>query len=104
MMRARVRFLVTVLIVAAGAALFAVLFRIGLGWWYHAVFDTDSVVAALVVVPWWGRLAIPTAGGFAAGLVARWRKPASQGVSNVMEAVVLGKLTLSLRTTLSRVT
>lgn len=103
-MPARFRFLVAILVVALGAALFAVLFRIALSWWYEAVFHGDNVVAALAGLPWWGRFALPTAGGFAAGVVARWRKPASQGVSNVMEAVVLGRVRLSLRTTLSRVT
>lgn len=100
----RLRFLAALIVVASGAALFAVLFRLGLGWWYRTAFQADNVVAALAGLPWWYRLAIPTAGGAAAGIVARWRKPASQGVSNVMEAVVLGNLRLSLRATLSRVT
>jgi len=90
--------------VAVGASLFAVAFRAGLAWWYRAVFIEDNVVAAIVGLPWWLRVAVPTAGGFAAGLVARWRRATAQGVSNVMEAVVLGRVTLSLRTTASRVT
>lgn len=97
------RFLVALVAVAFGAALFAVSFRAGLEWWYRLAFDADNVVGAIARLPWWLRLAVPTAGGFAAGLVARWRKPASQGVSNVMEAVVLGNVTLSMRATLSRV-
>jgi CIC family chloride channel protein len=103
-MQSRVRFLLAVLVVAIAAALFAVLFRIGLGWWYQVVFGADNVIAALAGLPWYGRFAVPTVGGLAAGVVTRWRKPASQGVSNVMEAVVLGNLSLSLRATLSRVT
>jgi CIC family chloride channel protein len=100
---ARIWFVVSLLLVSLGAALFAVSFRAGLTWWYRSVFDADNVVAAIARLPWWMRLAVPTAGGFAAGLVSRWRKPASQGVSNVMEAVVLGNVTLSMRATLSRV-
>jgi CIC family chloride channel protein len=101
--RLRLRFLVALVTVAFGAAFFAVSFRAGLGWWYRLAFDADNVVAAIVRLPGWLRLAVPAAGGFAAGLVARWRKPAAQGVSNVMEAVVLGNITLSLRATVSRV-
>jgi CIC family chloride channel protein len=91
-------------VVALGAALFAVGFRAGLAWWYRAAFAEDNVVAAIVRLPWWLRVAVPTAGGLAAGVVARSRRAAGQGVSNVMEAVVLGRVTLSLRTTVSRVT
>jgi CIC family chloride channel protein len=90
--------------VALGAALFAVAFRAGLAWWYRSAFAEDNVVAAIVGLPWWLRVAVPTTGGFAAGVVARSRRASSQGVSNVMEAVVLGRVTLSLRTTVSRVT
>jgi len=102
-MRAAATFLATLLIVAVGAALFAVGFRTALTLWYSVAFREPSVVASFARLPWWLRLLIPTAGGCASGLVSRWRRPPTQGVSNVMEAVVLGRLTLSLRTTLSRV-
>jgi CIC family chloride channel protein len=102
--RSRFRFLSALTALALGAALFAVAFRAGLAWWYRSVFAEDNVVAAIVRLPWWLRLAVPTAGGLAAGVVARWRRATAQGVSNVMEAVVLGRVTLSLRTTVSRVT
>ncbi|HEX8031525.1 MAG TPA: chloride channel protein [Vicinamibacterales bacterium] len=103
-MRSRVRFLAALVAVAFGAAFFAVSFRLGLSWWYRSAFDADNVVTAMAAMPWWLRLTVPVAGALAAGLVARWRKPASQGVSNVMEAVVLGNVTLSMRATASRVT
>lgn len=61
------------------------------------------MVRSIAGLPWWLRLAVPTAGAFVAGVIARWRKPPSQGVSNVMEAVVLGRVQLSLRTTTSRI-
>ena len=101
--RAQLRFLSALTAVAVGAAMFAVAFRAGLTWWYRFAFTEDNVVAAIVRLPWWLRLAVPAAGGLAAGMVGRWRKASAQGVSNVMEAVVLGNLTLSLRTTVSRV-
>jgi CIC family chloride channel protein len=91
-------------LVALGAALFAVGFRAGLTWWYRSLFAENDVVAAIVRLPWWLRVAVPTLGALAAGVVARWRRASTQGVSNVMEAVVLGRVTLSLRTTVSRVT
>lgn len=103
-MRSRLGFVSALISVAFGAALFAVGFRASLAGWYQSVFAEDNVVSAIVRLPWWLRIAVPTAGGFAAGVVARWRQPTSQGVSNVMEAVVLGRVTLSLRTTVSRVT
>lgn len=104
MMRAATVFLTTLVLVAIGAALFAVSFRTLLTWWYSVAFGEPNVVAAFGRAPWGLRLLVPTAGGFASGLVARWRRAPAQGVSNVMEAVVLGRLTLSLRTTASRVT
>jgi len=97
------RFLGALIGVSFGAALFAVAFRAGLAWWYRAAFSGDNVVSVMASLPWWLRLLLPTAGGFAAGVIARWRKAARQGVSNVMEAVVLGRLALSLKTTASRV-
>ena len=42
-------------------------------------------------------------GAFTAGLIARLSSPVSQGVSNVMEAVALGNVRLSFRTTIRRV-
>jgi CIC family chloride channel protein len=101
-MRERVRFAVALIAVAVGAAVFAVGFRASLAWWYRAGFDADNVVDAIARLPWWMRLAVPIAGGAAAGLISRLRH-GRQGVSNVMEAVVLGNISLSLRTTASRV-
>jgi chloride channel protein, CIC family len=102
-MKSRFRFLLALLVVALASAVFAVTFRFGLSWWYHAVFNQDNVVRSIAGLPWWLRLAVPAAGAFVAGVIARWRKAPSQGVSNVMEAVVLGRVQLSLRTTMSRI-
>lgn len=102
-MRVPVRFVAALILVSLGTALFAVGFRAGLAWWYRAVFSATDVVSAIAQLPWWWRIAVPTLGALAAGIIARWRRATSQGVSNVMEAVVLGRVSLSLRTTASRV-
>jgi len=98
----RLRFLLALCIVAFGGSLFAVVFRTLLALLYGSAYGAANVVEAIAALPWLLRLLIPTAGGAAAGLVSRLRP--SQGVSNVMEAVVLGNVRLSLRTTLFRVT
>ena len=99
----RVRFLVTLSMVALAAAGFAIAFRRSLALWYGAAFDAANVVDAMRTLPWWARFGLPVAGGMAAGLMSRLRASHGQGVSNVMEAVALGNVQLSLRTTVSRV-
>ncbi len=101
-MTSRLRFALALCFVAVGASLFAVAFRSLLTLLYSSVYDSSNVVNAISSLPWWLRLLVPTLGGAVAGLLSSLR-PASQGVSNVMEAVVLGNVHLSLRTTLSRV-
>jgi CIC family chloride channel protein len=98
----QLRFLLALSVVAAGAALFAVAFRSLLALLYTRVYHAPNVVEAMATLPLWLRLAVPIAGGALAGLISRLRP--SQGVSNVMEAVALGNVRLSLRTTLFRVT
>ncbi|MBI4263540.1 MAG: chloride channel protein [Acidobacteria bacterium] len=83
--------------------MFAVAFRSSLSLLYRTLYAADNVVAAITGLPWWGRLAMPLCGGTAAGLISWWRRAPGQGVSNVMEAVVLGNVRLSLRATISRV-
>ena len=55
------------------------------------------------LLPWWLRLLVPALGGVFAGLIVWLHGRPSQGVSNVMEAVALGNVNLSLRTTAVRV-
>ncbi|HUU35080.1 MAG TPA: chloride channel protein [Vicinamibacterales bacterium] len=98
------RFGIGLTLVALGAALFAVAFRTSLGLFYRAGFEANDVVGAITGLPPWLRFAVPLAGATAAGLVARLRATPSQGVSNVMEAVALGTVQLSLRSTAVRVT
>ena len=99
----RIRFWLALVGVALGAAAFAIVFRSGLAWWYSTVFHAHDVVHAIAGLPWPLRLLVPAAGGLAAGLLSMLRRASRQGVSNVMEAVALGNVRLSLRTTVARV-
>ena len=79
----QLRFAIATLSVAVGAALFAVVFRASLAFTYRSLFAADNVVDAMARLPGWLRVL-------------------AQGVSNVMEAVALGRIQLSPRTTVSR--
>ena len=70
---------------------------------YRTVYQADNVVAAMTGLqpPW--RFGAPLTAAAIAGLIARLRAAPTHGVSNVMEAVALGNVQLSLRTTASRV-
>ena len=98
-----VRFLIGLGSVAAGAAAFAIVFRLSLAWLYRAFYHGDNVVDGITNLPLLWRLLVPVAGATAAGVIARFRTVPSQNVSNVMEAVALGNVRLSLRATASRV-
>jgi CIC family chloride channel protein len=91
-----------VCVVAVGAAFFAIGFRSTLGWIYRTAYGTDTVVEAIAALPWQLRFLVPTLGGLTAGAISLLRSR-TQGVSNVMEAVALGNITLSARTTAWRV-
>jgi CIC family chloride channel protein len=91
------------IIVAVGAAFFAAAFRGSLGLIYRVFYDATQVVEAFQQLPPWMRLVVVAFGAFTAGLIARLSSSVSQGVSNVMEAVALGNVRLSFRTTIRRV-
>lgn len=101
-MRGSWRLGVGVVLVAIAAAGFAALFRAGLRVVFYYVAGSTDVVSALRQAPFWIRLVCPAIGGLLAGglglLVAR--SPGGSGVGDVMEAVVLGRVRLSLRVTL----
>jgi CIC family chloride channel protein len=99
----RVRFAASLGLVALGAALFAVAFRLSLSWLYAVLYQSGSVVDGLTRLPPSARFLVPVAGAAVAGWIIRLSAAPSQGVSNVMEAVVLGRMHLSLRATASRV-
>ena len=98
----RSRFGLAVVLVAVLAAAFAVGFRLALGFAMREVAGAGDVVTAMRAAPLWARVAFPALGGLVAGalglLVQRAR--GGGGVSNVMEAVVLGGVHLSMRVTL----
>jgi CIC family chloride channel protein len=90
------------LLVALGAAAFAIAFRSALALYLDAVAGTSNVVSAMRFAPLWAQLAAPALGGFCAGLIGLLvaRSPGGRGVGDVMEAVVLGRVRLSMRVTL----
>jgi CIC family chloride channel protein len=102
-LKGRFRFLLGIVLVTAASGIFAVVFRSSLTWLYRTAYGADNVVDSIARLPPWLRLIVPVLGAAAAGKVARFRSARMQGVSNVMEAVALGRVQLSLRTTASRV-
>jgi CIC family chloride channel protein len=96
-------FIVGLLLVAIGAALFAIAFRASLAAVYAHVYGAGNVMDALARVPRWIVMAVPAAGGLAAGLLTQLRSSRRQNASNVMEAVALGRVQLSMRATTARV-
>lgn len=96
------RFGVGVLVVALMAAAFAIAFRAGLSFVLEAVASAPDVVSAMERAPVWARVILPACGGLLAGAIglAVMRAPAGHGVADVMEAVVLGRVHLSMRVTL----
>jgi len=65
----RWRLAVAIVVVAIGAAGFAIAFRASLGAVASALGGSD-VVSMIAGLPLWARIALPVAGGLAAGLVA----------------------------------
>jgi CIC family chloride channel protein len=96
------KFGVGVVAVALGAAGFAIAFRAALSFVVHRWGNGPDVVSAARLAPVWLRLLAPAVGGLLAGLLGILvaRAPAGQGVADVMEAVVLGRVRLSMRVTL----
>ena len=100
----KLRFVLGLLAVAISAALFAALFRMALELTLHGSLGYADVVSAMREVPWYGRLWLPALGGLGAGAIGMMvlRLPGASGVGAVMEAVVLGRVRLSMRATLLR--
>jgi CIC family chloride channel protein len=94
------RFAIALVVVALGAAAFAVAVRTLLGLVFHRLYGADDVVAAFTRLPFAYRIALPAAGGALAGAIQRVRMRGRPGVGGVMEAVVFGRVRLSLRSTL----
>lgn len=98
----RLRFLLGLTLVTLGAGVFAVAFRASLTAVYRTLYGADNVVDSIRTLPLWMRLIVPLVAAALAGTVARFRSARTQGVSNVMEAIALGRVQLSLRSTASR--
>ncbi len=100
--RPALRFGAGVVMVALGAAAFAIAFRAALSFVVHRFGNGPDVVSAARAAPVWLRLTAPALGGLLAGTLGLWvaRAPAGQGVADVMEAVVLGRVRLSMPVTL----
>lgn len=93
----RWRLAVALVVVAVGAAGFAIAFRASLEWVANALGGSD-VVSMIENMPLWQRIALPVAGGLAAGLIALAAARVRQGagVGYVMEAIVLGNTRVPL--------
>ncbi len=91
------RLVLAVVLVAVAAAAIAIAFRASLAAFVGALGggDTISMIAGL---PLWARVALPVAGGLAAGLIglAMARRRGASGVGYVMEAIVLGRARIPL--------
>lgn len=98
----RLRLAVGALAVGIVAASFAVAFRWSLLFVTRAATGASDVVSAMQSLPPVARVLAPAVGGLVAGLLGLLasRFPESGGVGGVMEAVVLGRVRLSLRATL----
>jgi CIC family chloride channel protein len=95
------RFLIALALVAVAAAGFAILFRAALSGAVRMVAGVANIVDAMTAADWWWRLTVPVLGAFAAGLLSSsLARHGGGGVSNVMEAVALGRGQLSLLVTL----
>ena len=86
--------------VAAG--LFGIAFRSGLSLGFRALFGAPDVLTAFERTPMLWRVLAPALGGaLAAGLgVVASRRAGGHGVAEILEAVVLGRGVISLRTAL----
>lgn len=93
---------IAAVLVAVLAAGFAVAFRWSLGAVLSSVASTHDVVTAMREAPVWARVLAPAVGGLLAGAIGLLiaKAPAGHGVGDVMEAVVMGRVRLSLGVTL----
>lgn len=98
----QIRFFLGVVVVSFGSAAFSLALRSSLSSVARLVADAHDIVAAMHALPIWARVALPALGGLLAGLTAvlAARGAGSQGVGDVMEAIILGRVRLSMRVTL----
>jgi CIC family chloride channel protein len=96
------RYVAALLLVAIGAAAFAVMFRHAASFVFERLYHERDVLTAFESLPLYARLLLPPLGGALAGLCGHFaaRIKSGQGVGEVMEAIVLGTTRVSLRLTL----
>lgn len=97
-----IRFGVALIVVAGASAGFAIAFRSALTLAMRQFGGAHDVVSAIQSLPISFRVVLPVGGGLLAGLLslAARRYGKSHGVGDVMEAVALGRVRLSMRGTL----
>lgn len=97
------QFVLALVLVAIAASGFAIVFRATLTLAVRGIAGVANVVEAMAKTDWWWRLSLPMVGALAAGLlsltIARRR---GGGVSDVMEAVALGRTQLSMGVTVAK--
>jgi CIC family chloride channel protein len=100
----RVRAVIALIVVSIGAAMFAMAFRTGASFLYTHLFHANDVLAAFQKLPRAARFALPAAGAFIGGCITRLtsKNAGGHGVGDIMEAVVLGRVRLSIRATTSK--
>lgn len=98
------RFLLALSLTSVLAAGFAIVVRMALESATHALFGSHDVLSAFRSMPAGLRIAAPAVGALIGGLVATAaaKLPESRGVGDVMEAVVLGRGRISLRSALAK--
>jgi len=102
-MRWAPRFVLALVLVAVAAGGFAILFRATLSAVIHGVSGVTNIVDAMTAAAWWWRLVVPMIGALIAGVLAlSVAKRGGGGVSDVMEAVALGRGRLSIVVTLAK--
>ncbi len=100
-----VRFASALLLGSVLAAGFAVGVRAAIDGTFALALGSGNVLEAFRGLPLWARAVAPPTGALMGGVVAWWasrRLPESHGVADVMEALVLGRGRVSLRTALAK--
>jgi CIC family chloride channel protein len=100
----RARFIAALVATSFLAAGFAIGVRLSLAAVTHLLFGPHDVLSAFRGLHWSARIAAPAVGALVGGLIA-WaatKLPESRGVSDVMEAVVLGRGRISLRAAIAK--
>jgi chloride channel protein, CIC family len=99
-----IRYVFALLVVAVGAAAFAIVFRAAINLVFTRLYRASDVLAAFEGLPWFARLLLPALGGGLAGSMSLLASRLEGGLSvgQVMEATVLRNERVSLRVTCTK--